>query len=374
MGLVTSESDRMDLVKLAYPAVSDANNFASLYDVFASNAKRNEFNDFVGSKGGVAVNTGVRTQITASNFNILMNSIQSKWSQALKTDAVRDAFKNTNNYFSTDQIRQLMGQVTSESDRMDLIKLSYPAVIDTNNFGSLSDVFASTVYRLEFNDFVISKGGVAGNTGIKAQITANNFNLLVSTIQSKWSQALKTDAVRDAFANTNNYFSTEQIRQLLTLVTSETDRLELAKQSFRSVIDPAMYYQLNDLFTTNNYRDEFNTYARAQTGVTVNTAVKTPMTNSDFSILVLTIRSNFLQLLKVQAERDVFANPNNFFTSAQIKQLILLINAEPNRLELAKLSYKTVTDPENFTQINDLFQLQSSKDELAAYVKDVGMR
>jgi hypothetical protein len=94
------------------------------------------------------------------------------------------------------------------------------------------------------------------------------------------------------------------------------------------------------------------------------------MTNTDFSILVLTIRGNFLQLLKVQAERDVFANPNNFFTAAQIKQLILLVNAEPSRLELAKLSFKTVTDPENFNQINDLFQMQASKDELAAYVKN----
>ena len=369
MVLVTSESDRMDLIKMAYPIVTDANNFGSLYDVFVSTAKRTEFNDFVVSKGGVAANTGVKAQMTASNFNLLMTSIQSKWSQALKTDAVRDAFKNTNNYFSTEQIRQLMAQVTSESDRMDLIKLSYPAVIDTNNFGSLYNVFASTAYRLEFNDFVVSKGGVAVNTGVKAQMSVNNFNLLMTSIQSKWSQALKTDAVRDAFINTNNYFSTEQIRQLLTQVTSESDRLALAKQSFRSVMDPNMFYQLGDLFTSSSYRNEFNTFVSTQTGVTVNSAVRTPMSNSDFSVLVLSIRSNFLQLLKVQAERDVFANPNNFFTSAQIKQLILLINAEPNRLELAKLSYKTVTDPQNFTQINDLFQMQSSKDELTAYVK-----
>lgn len=369
MGLVTSESDRMDLIKMAYPVVTDVNNFATLYDVFASTAKRTEFNDFVVSKGGVAVNNGVKAQMTARNFNLLMSSIQSKWSQALKTDAVRDAFKNVNNYFSTEQIRQLMGQVTSESDRLDLVKLAYPVVIDTNNFATLSDIFVSTAYRLEFNDFVVSKGGVAVNTGVKTQMTVNNFNLLMNSIQSKWSQALKTDAVRDAFINPNNFFSTDQIRTLLTQVTSESDRLALAKQSFRSVVDPNTFYQLGDLFTSTTYRNEFNTFATEQTGVTVNSVVRTPMSNSDFSVLVLSIRSNFLQLLKVQAERDVFANPNNFFTTAQIKQLILLINAEPNRLELAKLSYKTVTDPENFMQLNDLFQMQSSKDELAAFVK-----
>lgn len=368
LGLVTSETDRMDLIKIAYPVVSDTNNFATLYDVFASTANRIEFNEFVVAKGGVAVNTGARTLITSNNFNLLMQNIQSKWSQALKTDAVRDALVNTNNYYTTTQVRQLLGAVTSETDRMDLVKLAYPVVSDANNFGTLYDVFVSASNRAEFNDFVVSKGGVVVNTGVKAQMSASNFNILMNNIQAKWSQALKTDAVRDAFINTNNYFSTAQIRQLLTVVTSESDRLELAKQSFRSVIDPAVFYQLGDLFTNPTYRTEFNNFATAQTGVTVNAGVRTPMSNSDFSVLVLTVRSNLLQLLKVQAERDIFANPNNFFTTAQVKQLIGLINSEPNRLELAKLSYKTITDPANFTQLNDLFKLQSSKDELAAYV------
>lgn len=370
MGLVTSESDRMDLIKLAYPVVTDANNFASLNDVFASAANRAEFNDFIVSKGGVIANTGIKSPMTANNFNLLMTTIEGKWSQALKADAVRDAFINTNNYFSTLQIRQLLALVTSENDRMNLVKLAYPGVTDATNFSSLYDVFTSTANRNEFNDFIVSKGGVAVTPGVKVQMSANNFNLLINNIQGKWSQALKTDAVRDAFLNTNNYFSTVQIRELLTLVTSERDRLELAKQSFRSVMDPAVFYQLGDLFTNSSYRSEFNDYASAQTGVTVNATVKTPMTNGDFSILVLTIRSNFLQLLKVQAERDVFANPNNFFTTAQVKQLITLINSEPNRLELAKLSYKTITDPENFTQLNDLFQLKANRDELAAYVNN----
>ena len=368
--MVSSESDRLDLAKLAYAGVTDTENFATLSNVFNSTTRKNEFAEFVQSKSDTTPATTARVLISDSNFNILVTNVKNKWSQSLKSEALRDAFVNSNYYYTTIQVRQLMGLVTSESDRMDLIKLAYPTVSDANNFASLYDVFASTANRAEFNDFVGSKGGEVVNAGVKAQMTVNNFNLLMTSIQSKWSQALKTDAVRDAFVKTTNYFSTDQIRKLLTLVTSETDRLELAKQSFRSVMDPAMFYQLGDLFPTNSYRNEFNTYASAQTGVTVNTGVKTPMTNTDFSILVLTIRGNFLQLLKVQAERDIFANPNNFFTAAQIKQLILLINVEPSRLELAKLSFKTVTDPENFNQLNDLFQMQASKDELAAYVKN----
>jgi hypothetical protein len=370
--MITSESDKLDLAKLAYSGVTDPANFAALSNVFSSTARRNEFADFIQMKGDATANTGTRVLISDANFNTLVTNVRNKWSQSLKGEALRDAFINSNNYYTTTQVRQLMGLVTSETDRMDLIKLAYPVVTDTNNYASLYDVFVSTANREDFNEYVVSKGGIAVNTGVKAQMTTANFINLRNSVQGKWSQALKTDAVRDAFANTNYYFSTAQIRELLTMVTSESDRLELAKQSFRSVMDPAVYYQLGDLFTTSTYRTEFNNYASTQTGVTVNagttTTVRTPMTDSDFSVLVLTIRANLLQILKVQAERDVFANPNNFFTTTQVKQLIGLINSEPNRLELAKLSYKTITDPENFTQVNDLFKLQASKDELAAYV------
>lgn len=367
--LISSESDRLDLAKLAYAGVTDPNNFTALSDVFNSTAKRNEFAEFVGANAGTSVNTGTRFLITDANFTTLVTGIRNKWSQSLKGDAIRDALVNSNNYYTTTQIRQLMSLITSESDKLDLIKLSYEVVSDPNNFGSLYDVFTSSANRTAFNDYVTLKGGVAANTGVKAQMSDFSYNQLMQSVKGKWSQALKADAVRDAFINTNNYFSTAQIRQLLVLVTSETDRFELAKLSYRSVMDPANFSQLADLFSSASYRDEFNTYVRIQTGVSADASVRAPMPDSDFSFLTLSVRSKLLQLLKYSAEIDIFNNPNYFFSTNQVKQLISLINSEPNRLELAKLSYKTVTDPANFTSLNDLFKLQASKDQLANYVK-----
>jgi hypothetical protein len=48
--------------------------------------------------------------------------------------------------------------------------------------------------------------------------------------------------------------------------------------------------------------------------------------------------------------------------------LIELVSDETNRLLLAKLSYRTITDPANFSRIADLLYSQSGKDELGAYV------
>jgi hypothetical protein len=72
----------------------------------------------------------------------------------------------------------------------------------------------------------------------------------------------------------------------------------------------------------------------------------------------------------VNYERDVFINSNNYFSTNQVRQLLLLINAESNRLELAKLAYKSVTDPSNYLQINNILDTQSSRDELSNYVKN----
>jgi len=198
------------------------------------------------------------------------------------------------------------------------------------------------------------------------------FNLLMENVRSKWSQALKGEAESEAFNNTNNYFTTSQIKQLLNLITLESDRLDLAKLSYRSVTDSANFIGLNDLFKTQTNKDELNNFLRTKGWNITNNqaAIKTPMGDDAFNELLFNVRANLLQFLKVSYETEVFNNANNYFTTNQVRQLLLLINAENNRLDLAKLSYKTVTDPGNFSQLNNIFTSQSSRDDLASFVKN----
>ena len=65
---------------------------------------------------------------------------------------------------------------------------------------------------------------------------------------------------------------------------------------------------------------------------------------------------------------EIFATETNYFTVSQAKQLIQLVSAESNRLELAKSAYGNITDPENFNLIYDLLSSQSSRNELSNYV------
>ena len=280
--------------------------------------------------------TGYKTPMASSQFNQLLQSVQSKFSQALKGEMENDAFNNTNNYFSTSQIRQLLTLITSESDRVDLAKQSYRSVTDSANFTQLYDLFKAKANRDELNNFLRSKGwnAPADQSPIKASMSDTKFNSLMENVRSKFSQALKGETENDAFNNPNNYFSTSQIRQLLTLITAESDRVDLAKQSYRSVTDSANFTQLYDLFKARANRDELNNFLRSK-GWNVTgdqSPVKAPMADAKFNALVQSVRSKFSQALKGETENDAFNNTNNYFSTFQIRQLLSLITSENDRL------------------------------------------
>ncbi len=372
---ISSENDRVDLAKLSYRSVTDTTNFTQVYDLFKMQTSKDELNNFLRSKGW-SINEGenvIKGPIADNKFNPLLQTVRSKWSQALKGETESEAFNNPNNYFNTNQVRQLLTLITSEYDRLDLAKLSYRAITDTANFTQLYNLFTSQSSKTDLNNFLVSKGWNINTNGglIITPMADYKFNQLLQTVRNKWSQALKGEAESEAFNNSNNYFNTNQIKQLLTLITSENDRLDLAKLSYRSVTDTANFIQLYDLFKEHANRDELNNFLNTK-GWNIahtHTPVKTPMTDADFNQLLSNVRINFLQFLKVNYETDVFNNPTYFFTTAQIRELLLLINSEENRLDLAKLSYRTVTDPANFLKLSAILNSQSSRNELANYVK-----
>jgi hypothetical protein len=59
-----------------------------------------------------------------------------------------------------------------------------------------------------------------------------------------------------------NYFTTQQVRQILQLFSSDSDKLELAKLAYRNTVDQRSYAQLYDIFSYQSSRDELDQYIR----------------------------------------------------------------------------------------------------------------
>jgi len=65
----------------------------------------------------------------------------------------------------------------------------------------------------------------------------------------------------------------------------------------------------------------------------------------------------------------VIIDKNNF-TAQQVKELMLLFTFENNRLEVAKYAYRKTVDKQNYYQLNDAFTFNSSKDDLARFIRE----
>jgi uncharacterized protein YjiS (DUF1127 family) len=127
-------------------------------------------------------------------------------------------------------------------------------------------------------------------------------------------------------------------------VNSESFRLELAKLSYRKITDQDNFYQLYNLFSSQASRQDLEDYASNYQDDPYPDAVA--MTDSRFNEIYQEASRQWSSTIKFNYMSAAFNNNSNYFTTAQAKKLIALANNESNRLELARLSYRSITDPE----------------------------
>ena len=154
--------------------------------------------------------------------------------------------------------------VSSETERLALIKSAYTRVVDKNSFSQLVDLFYVQANRNSLNSFIVSNGGVANNTSYTPPMTDASFTTLYNKARSHFFQKNTVNDIRTGFTTASNYFTTEQVKLLLQLVTTESTKLELAKMAYARVVDKANFPQLLDLFTLQSNKTDLENFINAQ--------------------------------------------------------------------------------------------------------------
>jgi len=97
-------------------------------------------------------------------------------------------------------------------------------------------------------------------------------------------------------------------------------------------------------------------------------AIPRPMADNTFASFIETIRNE-----SFDDSRMAIAHAGidqNFFTSAQAKQLISLLSFENSKLEIAKYMYGRTTDQKNYFIVYSVFTFSKTKQELAEYIRN----
>jgi len=363
--LVNSQSNRFTLAKASYRSITDPTNFTQMYDVLNSQSSRDELAAYVSTYNAGSSSTAM----AANKFNTIYKTAQRQATINSKVSYIYNAFTNTNNYFTVAQARQLVQLAPDEANRLYLAKISYRSIIDRTNFSQMNALLNTQASRNELNTF-ISTYDNSNPVYTKVAMKDADFNTLYRDIQNRYGIGAKVSALSNAFATENYYFTAAQARQLIQLVSSESNKLELAKASYDNIVDQANFSQLYDIFS-NSSRNELEIYVRDHQGSPVYTPpvyTRTPMSSSSFTTLSNEVKNTYGFGAKMSRLTEIFANETYYFTVTQAKQLIQLVSSESNRLELAKSAYGNITDPENFNLMYDVLTSQTSKNELSSYV------
>jgi hypothetical protein len=166
------------------------------------------------------------------------------------------------------QARQLILLVSGENNRLQIAKLSLDNLVDPENTNQLYDVLNTQSARDELDYYARNNGysnsSTYGNSNsYHTAMSETEFTNLYNSISKKWLPFTKYTAAQDAFNSTSNYFTTAQARQIIALLSSEDNRLALAKLAFDNIVDQQNFRQLYDLFTSQQSKDELDNYIRS---------------------------------------------------------------------------------------------------------------
>ena len=196
---------------------------------------------------------------------IVLNNIQAGNHSITIYKTSRNANANNGSYGRNNQRdkKNNRGDVLYSSNVY--VRPSYHVDVMINRFGkALVDERAINGNYQNDDDDWYDNGSANGgynnggyNNGYHQAMSDYDFNQLVQKIRSQWLG--KQAAARDAL--NSNYFNTNQVRQILQIFSSENDKLELAKLSYRNTVDQQNFRQLYDLFSYQS-QSELDRYIR----------------------------------------------------------------------------------------------------------------
>ena len=92
------------------------------------------------------------------------------------------------------------------------------------------------------------------------------------------------------------------------------------------------------------------------------------MNDRDFSQVKETLRKEWFENTRLTTAKQII--DANYFTSQQVKAMLLLFTFENNRLDLAKYAYGRTVDKGNYFIINDAFTFNNNKEKLSEYIRE----
>lgn len=321
--------------------------------------------------GGYAIVTPMSNE----QFSTLLRKVRNHVRNSSRYEAALAAVNDSSNRFNTSQLKMLLESFDGDEQRLTVATQAYSRVSDKINYATLANSISLQDNKDALASFIMSQDRTTTvysySESFRTPMADAGFTKTIDDIQKQWQEGARLSTIIDVLDKQGNFFTSAQVKQLIGLVYDESSRLHLAKAAYSKVIDPENYEQVYELIKPAEMLNNLKTYigANAHSIAMVHNSGKAAIADTDFSNRYNEARDHFRNKSIIKDVNTFFTEVNNFYTSYQARQMILLINGEKHRLAAAKAAYRGITDPANFAaQMSDLFNSQKSRDELQSYV------
>lgn len=168
----------------------------------------------------------------------------------------------------------------------------------------------------------------------------------------------------------DGWLSSLQVKALARTITQEDARYDFALAAYPRTVDPENFYEVYDAFTS--YSKVFRLHDRirefrAPATPPAHVGIQ-PISDEAMADLLKAVRAESFDDTKKAVVRQMFAGKRRFL-SRQVGEIVRLFSFDNARLEIAKLAYDSVVDPENYYQVSQVLDFTSNKDALARYIE-----
>ena len=87
-----------------------------------------------------------------------------------------------------------------------------------------------------------------------------DFNQAKESLRKEWFENTRLTTAKQIIDR--NYFTSQQVKEMMLLFTFENNRLDIAKYAYGKTVDKGNYFIVNDAFTFNRTKKNWSEYIR----------------------------------------------------------------------------------------------------------------
>lgn len=202
--------------------------------------------------------------LAENDFIVYAQEIFNKPNEGIRMEASQAMVSRT--CMSVAQLMKLSSLFSIENNRLELLKLAYRNVFDEQNFDFAQQVFSHQPNKIALAEFLKANRVIIAEPPVPPPcvVTPQQFQMLRENLARESSSSTRLTIAKNQIP-VMKCFTSQQMKEILSLFSSSIDRLDLAKFAYGFILDRDMYYlTVSSVFSSSLDKENLSNYIKKQ--------------------------------------------------------------------------------------------------------------